>query len=125
MKINDVILSAIYITITFAMTWYVVQDKVNSEADKVVVYSDGAIVKTIPWPADNQQFVVENTLGHMTVKIENGHIDVTESDCPDKICVNTKPISNGSEMIVCLPNKIYVEIKKKTNDSNAVDGISQ
>ncbi len=125
MKINDVILLAIYITITFAMTWYVVQDKVTSEADKVLVYSDGEIVKTIPWPADNQQFTVENKLGHMTVKIENGQIDVTDSDCPDKICVNTKAIFRGGEMIVCLPNKIYVEIKKKKNDADAVDGISQ
>lgn len=124
MKINDVILLVIYITITFAMTWYVVQDKIHAEADQVLVYSDGEIVKRLPWPVSDQTFEVANDLGHMTVAIESGRIDVIESDCPDHICVNTKTISAGGEMIVCLPNKMYVEIKKKVQDT-AIDGVSQ
>ena len=124
MKINDVILLIIYITITFAMTWYVVQDKIHAEADQVLVYSDGEVVKRLSWPAEDQSFEVVNDMGHMTVVIESGHIDVTDSDCPDHICVNTKSISAGGEMIVCLPNKMYVEIKKK-NQGAAVDGVSQ
>lgn len=124
MKINDVILLIIYITITFAMTWYVVQDKINAEADQVLVYSDGEVVKRLSWPAEDQTFDVVNDLGHMTVVIKASHIDVTGSDCPDHICVNTKQISAGGEMIVCLPNKMYVEIKKKKEET-AVDGVSQ
>lgn len=42
--------------------------------------------------------------------IEEGQADMTEADCPDKLCVHQKAISKSHETIVCLPNKVVVEI---------------
>lgn len=42
--------------------------------------------------------------------IADGAADVTEADCPDKLCVHQKKISKNGETIVCLPNKVVVEI---------------
>lgn len=124
MKRNDVILVVFFIIATLAMTFYVVQDKVNATADQVQVYSDGKVVKNIPFPATDQTFEVTNDLGHITVQIENGVASVIDADCRDQICVHTKPIDQGGEMIVCLPNKMYVEILKK--DAGAeLDALSQ
>lgn len=124
MKKNDIVLLVIYITMTVGMTWYVVQDKINGTADQIQVYSDGEVVKSIPLPAADQTFEVKNDHGHIKVAIENGVVRVTEADCRDQVCVHTKAIDQGGEMIVCLPNKIYVEIKKKKVD-NQVDALSQ
>lgn len=125
MKINDVILLVIYITITIAMTWYVVSDKMGATADQIQVYSDGEIVKSIPLPAEDQSFMIENDLGKIKIEIKSNQVSVVESDCPDQICVHTKAINQGGEMIVCLPNKMYVEIKKKENNNSEADVISQ
>lgn len=45
-----------------------------------------------------------------TLVISDGEADMTEADCPDKLCVNQKSISSAGETIVCLPNKIVVEV---------------
>lgn len=43
--------------------------------------------------------------------IKDGRADVTEASCPDGICVNHRAISSQGETIVCLPNKVVVEIE--------------
>lgn len=47
------------------------------------------------------------------LSIKDGQADMTEADCPDKLCVHQKAISYQGESIVCLPNKVVVEIKGK------------
>ena len=43
--------------------------------------------------------------------IADGTADVTQADCPDKICVDHAPISRDRETIICLPHKLVVEVK--------------
>ena len=42
--------------------------------------------------------------------IENGFAYIKEANCKDKICVNTGKISHTGQRIVCLPNKLLVEV---------------
>lgn len=56
-------------------------------------------------------FTVEGTSGLTnTILVEPGRIRVSKADCPDQICVNQGFISNGTVPIVCLPNKLIIEI---------------
>ena len=54
----------------------------------------------------NAEGTVTNTL-----VIENGKADMISADCPDKLCVNQHAISSNGETIVCLPNKVVVEVE--------------
>lgn len=36
---------------------------------------------------------------------------IEDADCPDRICVNSRSISNIGEAIVCLPNKVVVYVE--------------
>lgn len=45
------------------------------------------------------------------IEIKNDKVWVKEADCNNQICVNHKAISKKGESIVCLPNKVLVEIK--------------
>lgn len=125
LKKNDLVLLILYLFLTIAMTGYVIKDKMDAKAGAVVVVSEGKEVKRITWPAKNQSFEVKNDLGYITVKIEDNKVSVVDADCHDKVCVNTKSIDQGGEMIVCLPHKIYVEIQKETTNPDALDGFSQ
>ena len=51
-----------------------------------------------------------NVDGHCTVRVKDGQVFITESDCPGKDCVHHKPISMTGERIVCLPNGIVIRI---------------
>ena len=44
--------------------------------------------------------------------IEDGKAYISQATCPDKICVNHRPVSKEGETIVCLPNKLVIEIGK-------------
>lgn len=43
-------------------------------------------------------------------KIKDGKVTMIEADCPDKLCVHQKAISTKGGTIVCLPNKVVLEI---------------
>lgn len=49
-------------------------------------------------------------LGTNKVEIKNGKIKMVHANCKNQICVNHKEISKKGESIICLPNKIIVEI---------------
>lgn len=44
------------------------------------------------------------------LEIKDGKARITNSNCPDKICVKTGYISKAGENIICLPHRIVVEI---------------
>ena len=42
--------------------------------------------------------------------IKDGKADVTEADCPDKLCVHQKAISKTNETIRLSSNKVVVQV---------------
>lgn len=55
----------------------------------------------------------------LTVKAENGRIFVAHTDCPDKVCLHTPPLtaeSHDGAAIVCLPNRVTV-VKRSASES--------
>ncbi len=59
-----------------------------------------------------------------TLVIQDGKADMIEADCPDQLCVNMNAISAENETIVCLPNKVVVEVISSEEES-AFDTIAQ
>ena len=55
---------------------------------------------------------------HNTIEVEHGRIRVVSADCPDQVCVETGWIEDGTVPIVCLPNKLVIEI---TGGEHAAD----
>ncbi len=57
--------------------------------------------------------------GSNLLVIENGSAFVRDATCPDKLCEHQKKISRSGERIVCLPNRVVVEIlSEKQNFSD-------
>jgi len=61
--------------------------------------------------------------GHsLTVVIENGAVSVTDSDCPDGVCVNSGTISRTGQAIVCVPAEVTVRIDGSRDDADIIAG---
>ena len=43
-------------------------------------------------------------------EIKGGQAWMSQADCPDQICVRSRPIGAGGGSIVCLPNRIVMKI---------------
>ncbi len=50
-------------------------------------------------------------IGTNTIVIKDGIVYMKDANCKNQVCVNTGEISKKGESIVCLPNKVIVEIK--------------
>ena len=66
--------------------------------------------KTVAEYSLNQDGEYSLNGGSNILLIKNGEASVIYADCPDKICAKTLPISLTGERIVCLPNKLMIEI---------------
>ena len=76
------------------------------------VYHEGKLLKNLRLDKD-QEILLLN--GNMLIEIKEGRIRVKKSDCPRRICVNTGWIKTPGQIIVCVPNKILIEIKRATS----------
>ena len=69
------------------------------------------------YPLDEDRTV---GIGNTNVcEIHEGRAYMKSADCPDQSCVHSYPIDREGEVIVCLPNKIVMEIsddREKADD---------
>lgn len=99
------IASAIAVT---ALCFYLRKDAEGGEA---VVTIDGEEYGRYSLSEDQEIPILIDGEQTNLLMIEDGKADMVEADCPDQICVNHRAVSKEHETIVCLPNKVVVEIE--------------
>lgn len=57
-----------------------------------------------------------------TVIIKDSSVYVVNSTCPDKLCQKQGHISKNGQQIICLPNKVVIEII--SNQNKEIDAFS-
>ena len=57
-----------------------------------------------------ETIVVHGAIGATVVRIQDGRVRVVQSDCREKICVNTGQVQKSGDTIVCVPNRVVVRI---------------
>lgn len=94
----------------------------NKEKAVAEIVLDGKVIKSINLADVSQayEFRAETDSGYNVILVERGRISVTESDCPDKICVNRGCIGAGDLPIVCLPHKLTITMKS----DSGIDAVS-
>lgn len=65
---------------------------------------------------------VESQMVTLTVVIEKGEVYVQDSNCRDRVCINSGRISNGGEVILCAPAGVRLWIKGGESDVDYVAG---
>ena len=92
----------------------------RGRGDTVQVTVDGTVIGEYPLERDDT-IRIEGIGGNNTLKIRDGQADMTDADCPDKICVNHATISDVGESIVCLPHRVVVEIVSSDGETDNAD----
>ena len=93
--------------------------------DKVKIYLNGKVYGTYPLHEDRVIEVSED--GHTNhITIKDGQVSMSYSTCLNQVCVNTGAISETKDSIVCLPNRVVVEIISSVNgkggDADVISG---
>ena len=57
-----------------------------------------------------QRIEIPGKVGKCILVISDGKADMESADCPNQICVHHSAISHTGETIVCLPNRVVIEV---------------
>lgn len=98
--------------------------KLNQRAGSVaVVRVDGEVVARLPLAEDAECPVETGGVVSNIVRVGGGAVRVIEANCPDQLCVRKGAARYAGDGIVCLPNRVVVEIVGEDElDLDAVTG---
>lgn len=77
------------------------------EPASTVVVTGPTSTQTVPLAGD-RTLRVHGVRGIVDVVVRDGAVRVSDSDCPDRLCVEQGAIRTGA--IVCLPNGVTVKV---------------
>ena len=92
----------------------------GSAGQQVEVSVDGQLYGTYSLSED-QTIEINDT---NVCEIKDGEVNMIQADCPDQLCIHQGPIHIQGETIVCLPNRVVVEITGNDKDEQ-LDGVVQ
>ncbi len=76
---------------------------------KALITEDQNIIAELDLNKD-QEVEIKTLKGNIVLEIKQKKIRVLHSKCPKNICMNTGFISEQGQTLVCVPNKIIIEI---------------
>jgi hypothetical protein len=102
----DVVLIAA--VLASAVVFYVKVSRDSGGPMAAHVFHDGRLVQVLPLDRD---CVVEVPGLNVVIEVQDKRVRILESDCPKRICVQTGWISRPGRPIVCVPNKLLIQVK--------------
>jgi len=117
---TDIVLIVAFLI--FAVMFYFIFALGSNNGESIIIKLNGNIYEEVSLN-ENQDIDVYLNDGTLlnTIRIQDKKAYIIYSNCPDKLCVNHKPISCDSyinDIIVCLPNRVTVEIKNSAKEKN-------
>jgi len=108
---------------------YAVND-IRTDSTTAAIYLDGQLLQTLDLDGRTLQTIDLSTLqapqqlklAGITIVADSSGIRITHADCPDQLCVKQGTISNGLIPLVCLPNRLVIQIE--SNQAPPFDGVS-
>ena len=107
-KKTDVVL-IICLLLLAPLVWLVLP-RSSAEGGIVVVRHAGEVLAEISLTEDGREFTFETSFGRNVLRVEDNAIRMVCADCPDGWCLRFAPIRQTRRTIVCLPNRLVVEV---------------
>lgn len=113
----DIILFVILVVLSIALSVAVAFG--NTDGSQVVVSVAGEPYGT--YRLDQDQEVTVKQKNHVNkFIIKDGKVQMTESDCRNKICIHDGAINKTRQTLVCLPNRVVIEIRGGGEEYDAI-----
>lgn len=116
-KKADIILFIILVSIGFLLSWLAYS--AGRTGGEAVVTVDGKVYGVYNLNK-NQTITVKQNNNTNKITIKNGQVQMTYSSCKNQVCVKEGAISKTNQSIVCLPNRVMVEIRGKDGKYDAI-----
>ncbi len=105
LRAGDVVVIALVIALAVTIWAYPIFYS-GQTALKVEISQNGELVRSVPLNGTSEKI----ELSGCVVEISNGNVWMLESDCGDKVCVKTGEIHSSGQSIICVPNRVTIDI---------------
>ena len=106
----------VLVLLAFVIIGFIVMFMFSKKGNQAFVYHDGNLVLTVDLNINNS-YQVDGDMGPVLIDVNDGKIRVNEENSPLHLCSKQGYISNSYESIVCLPNKIVINIGNSDIDA--------
>lgn len=106
MKKNDWLL-IIGVVIAAVFLFFFLQIRGKDSSGQVIIKVEGR--EEASYALGQDQTIEIGTTN--VLEIKDGKASMIHADCPDQLCVKQRSISKQGESIICLPNRIIVEVE--------------
>ena len=89
----------------------------------VQVSVSGKIVETYSLDKDATYIIDGKDKGKNILVIRDGKAFISEANCPDKLCVKQGGVSKVGQSLICLPNRVVVEVVHDRKEQSAETGV--
>ena len=80
------------------------------KGETVIVTANGK--KNIYSLSQEQNIEIQGKNGQYNlIVIQSGKVCMKSADCSDQVCVKHREISKNGELIICLPNEVFIQIE--------------
>ncbi|MBC1482720.1 NusG domain II-containing protein [Listeria sp. FSL L7-1509] len=122
----DVIIITILILGSFLPLILFTAAEAKTASDEVIaiVSQDGKVIRkiTLTGHKGNEQFTIKGKgAQYNLMEVDDERIRIKEDNSPDQVGVMMGWKSKPGDTIVCLPHKVFVEIKSTAKESNDPD----
>lgn len=71
---------------------------------------DQTIVETLDLSKDTELLLETDQGGSNRLIVKDGMAWISEASCPDHVCIHQGKIQLSGQMIVCLPNRVVIQV---------------
>lgn len=121
---GDKILIAVLIIFSLFFAYYMSTVDKGIEGKYVSVQINGKEINKIPFSDKiiGEKLEVETEFGRNVLEFGDNEVKIIEASCLDKLCIKQGTITKVGELIVCLPNRLVIEIKHD-NSNSQIDNV--
>lgn len=91
----------------------------KKEGSIAKVYYENELILTIDLSIDDN-YTVQGYNGEVLIEVKDNKIRVEKENSPKHLCSKQGFVDSSTESIICLPNKIVIEIE---DDKEELDGV--
>jgi hypothetical protein len=114
LSLPDLVLIVTFLILPVLFVFSLVRPRAGKTV--VSVYHAGEPIGNFPIERDT---VVDLPDAGVRIEFKTGRVRVVESDCPNQVCVRTGWVSRPGRSIVCVPNKVLVELRGSRSEYDA------
>lgn len=120
-KKADIVLAVFLIVCGLAASFWISAGGTDVHDGRVVVHVNEKYYGS--WPLDEDREILIERDGHTNkITIKDGYAQMTFSDCHNQDCVKQGRIHDRSKSIICLPNKVVVEVISGESEYKVIAG---